>query len=719
MARNPKHDILFEPIQIGPKTMKNRFYQIPHCNGFGSEKPLSQAYFRATKAEGGYAAVSTEYCSISPESDDTHRMSARLWDDEDIKNLSLMCDMLHEYDCLSAAELWYGGPHAPCMESRCVPRGPSQIPSDFEYLTYAIEADKDDIRHLQNLYVEAAKRARSAGFDIVYVYGSHSYLPQQFLTPFYNKRTDEYGGSFENRARFWRETIEQVKEAVGDDCAIAVRMSTDMFLGEAGTQLKRDCLPFVELVDHLVDVWDINLSGIAEWGEDATPSRFYAEGRALPWQAAVKEISKKPVLGVGRWTNPDAMSDAIREGKLDIIATCRPSTSDPFLPKKIEEGRLDDIRECIGCNVCISRWEIGGPPLICTQNATAGEEYRRAWHPERYTPAKNADNDVLVVGAGPAGMECAMVLGKRGMRRVHLVDANDDMGGTMRWIPQLPGLGEWARVVNYRKIQLDKLENVEFIASTSLSAKEVAEYGAEIVVVATGSYWATDGLNGASHDAIQGADASLPWQATPDQLMGEGKTLDGERILVFDNDGYFMGVSVAEMFASAGKKVTLMTPLGNVAPYMHFTLEAPNMHRRLHSLGVDIVTYHLPSRFEEGAVVATHVYDEHGHEKTWEADGVVLVSQRRSNDSLYRALKDEIGLDGLKAEGVDALYRIGDCEAPRLIADAVFSGHRLAREIDSPDPSIPLPFRRERRVVDPAFVKAERGWYAEQLAGAV
>ena len=162
MARDPKHDILFEPIRIGPKVMKNRFYQVPHCNGFGSEKPFSQAYFRALKAEGGFAGVSTEYCSISPESDDTHRMSARIWDDGDIKNLSLMCDMLHEHDALAACELWYGGPHAPNMESRCVARGPSQIPSDFEFLTYAIEADKDDIRHLQNLYVAAAKRARSA-----------------------------------------------------------------------------------------------------------------------------------------------------------------------------------------------------------------------------------------------------------------------------------------------------------------------------------------------------------------------------------------------------------------------------------------------------------------------------------------------------------------------------------------------------------------------------
>jgi dimethylamine/trimethylamine dehydrogenase len=700
MARNPKHDVLFEPIQIGAKTMKNRFYQIPHCNGFGSERPLSQAYFRAMKAEGGYAACCTEYCSISPESDDTHRVSARIWDDGDIRNLGIMCEMLHEHGALAACELWYGGPHAPCMESRCVPRGPSQIPSDFEYLTYAKEMDKDDIRDVQQMYVDAAKRARTAGFDIIYVYGSHSYLPQQFLTPYYNHRTDEYGGSLENRAHFWRETIEQVKAAVGDDCAICVRISTDMFMGEAGTQLERDALPFVELVDHLVDVWDVNVSGIAEWGEDATPSRFYPEGRALPWQAAVKSVSKKPVLGVGRWTNPDSMVDAINSGKLDIIATCRPSISDPFLPQKIDEGRLEDIRECIGCNVCISRWEIGGPPLICTQNATAGEEYRRGWHPERFEPAANAENDVLVIGAGPAGMECAMILGKRGMRRVHLVEAQEDMGGIMRWIPQLPGLGEWARLVNYRKIQIGKLKNVEFIPDTRLDAEGVAKYGAEIVIVATGAYWATDGLNGATHDTIPGADASLPHILTPEQIMVEGKEAPGERVVIFDNDGYFMGVSLAEKLALEGKQVTIMTPMGNIAPYMHFTLEAPNMHRKLHKLDVDIVTYQMPTKIEAGGVTAAHVYDTEGHERTWETDATVLVSQRRSNEALYRELKDVVGLEALKAEGVDALFRIGDCEAPRLIADAVFSGHRLAREIDTDDPAVALPFKRERRVPD-------------------
>ncbi|MGH2802204.1 MAG: FAD-dependent oxidoreductase, partial [Thermoleophilaceae bacterium] len=169
MARDPKYDILFEPIQLGPKTLRNRFYQVPHCIGAGSEKPGFQAYHRGVKAEGGWGAICTEYCSIHPESDDTMRVSARIWDDDDVRNLAVMCDRLHHFGALAGIELWYGGPHAPCMESRHNPRGPSQIPSDFEVNTHPRYMDKDDIALVQQMYVDAAVRAREAGFDIVYV----------------------------------------------------------------------------------------------------------------------------------------------------------------------------------------------------------------------------------------------------------------------------------------------------------------------------------------------------------------------------------------------------------------------------------------------------------------------------------------------------------------------------------------------------------------------
>ncbi|HEY7631307.1 MAG TPA: FAD-dependent oxidoreductase [Thermoleophilaceae bacterium] len=710
MARDPKYDILFEPIQLGPKTLKNRFYQVPHCIGAGSEKPGMQAYHRGIKAEGGWGACCTEYCSIHPESDDTSRVSARIWDEGDVRNLKAMTDRLHEFGALAGIELWYGGPHAPCMESRATPRGPSQIPSDFELNIHPRYMDKDDINEVQQMYVDAAIRARDAGFDIVYVYGAHAYLPFQFLSPFYNRRTDEYGGSFENRARFWKESLEKVREAVGDDCAIASRFAVDHLLGATSIQVGEDGVRFVEHVDDLVDLWDLTVGDIAEWGQNAGPSRFFEENHEKPYTGQVKagNHTNKPVVGVGRVTNPDTMVAIIQSGQFDIIGAARPSISDPFLPKKIEEGRPEDIRECIGCNQCISRWEIGGPPMVCTQNATAGEEYRRGWHPENFSKAKNADKGVLVVGAGPAGMECAMVLGKRQMSAVHLVEADKEIGGCVNWISKLGhsdgkenlfrgtarGLGEWSRIVNYRQVQLDKLKNVEVHLNSRLSASDILEYGAEIVIIATGCHFATDGLNPATHAPIPGADTSLDWQLTPDEVVAGNKTI-GQRVLVLENEAYYMGASIAQKLAGEGKDVTLVTQAADVADYMHYTLEAPMLHRDLHRLGVDIRTYTMVDSIEPGACTLYNVWDDRHKDKV-EVDTVVLCTQRLSNDELYRELKSDAA--ALEREGIESVYIIGDASAPRMIVDSVFDGHRLAREIDSDNPAMPLPFIRERRL---------------------
>ncbi len=711
MARDPKYDVLFEPVKIGPKTLRNRFYQVPHCIGAGSEKPGMQAYHRGIKAEGGWAACCTEYCSISPESDDTMRVSARIWDDGDIVNLAAMCDRLHQFGALAGIELWYGGPHAPCHETRDTPRGPSQIASEFESNIYPRYADKDDIQLLQKYYVDAAIRAKEAGFDIIYVYGAHSYLPLQFLSPWSNKRTDEYGGSFENRARFWRESLEKVREAVGDTCAIASRFAVDSLYGSAGVELEKDGIAFVEYADHLVDLWDLTVGDIAEWGQNAGPSRFFEENHEKPFTGRIKpgNHTNKPVVGVGRIVSPDTMVAIINSGQFDIIGAARPSISDPFLPNKISEGRLDDIRECIGCNQCISRWEIGGPPMVCTQNATAGEEYRRGWHPERFHKAANADKSVLVVGAGPAGMECAMILGKREMSAVHLVEAEPEIGGHVNWVSSMGysdgkenifrgtarGLGDWKRVVNYRQIQLDKLKNVEVHTSSRLDASQVREYGAEIVVIATGCHWATDGLNSATHDTIPGADTlNESWQLTP-QDVALGRKEVGRRVLVLDNEAYYMGVTLAQKLAGEGHEVWFLTQRGEIAKYMDFTLEAPMMHRELHRLGVHLHPETMIEEIEPGLVTGYNIWDP-SHKDRFEVDSVVLCTARLSDDQLYRELKADGG--ALEENGVEALYLIGDAAAPRMIVDSIFDGHRLAREIDSANPALPLPFIRERRL---------------------
>src|SRR3984885_8668086 len=232
------------------------------------------------------------------------------------------------------------------------------------------------------------------------------------------------GASRCTRSARGAETRYRVREGVGDDCAIASRFAVDHLLGPISIQVGEDGARFVEYCDDLVDLWDLTVGDIAEWGQNAGPSRFFEENHEKPYTGQLKagNHTNKAVVGVGRITNPDTMVAIINSGQFDIIGAARPSISDPFLPQKIEEGRFDDIRECIGCNQCISRWEIGGPPMVCTQNATAGEEYRRGWHPEKFHPAANRDKGVLVVGAGPAGMECAMVLGKREMSAVHLVE---------------------------------------------------------------------------------------------------------------------------------------------------------------------------------------------------------------------------------------------------------------------------------------------------------
>jgi dimethylamine/trimethylamine dehydrogenase len=686
VSRDPKHDILFEPVQIGPKTLRNRFYQVPHCTGFGVFKPHSQAAHRGMKAEGGWAGICTEFAPVSFDSDEAPYVPAQLVDERDLACLALMAEAVHEHGSLAGIELTHAGGQASTAGSRWTPVGPSQIASDYNPWVVAKAMELSDIRRVQADWVRAAGQAVEAGFDIVYVYGGTGYLPTQFLSPEYNKRTDAYGGSLENRARFWLETLEQVREAVGDLAAVAVRIGVGLVPG-----LETDeALEFVRLADPLVDLWDVNLGTIVNWAVDSGPSRFFPEGHELEWTGRVREATAKPIVGVSRLTSPDRMAEIVRSGVWDLIGAARPSIADPFLPRKIEEGRYDEVRECIGCNICIVKgdeWH----HLGCTQNATAGEEYRRGWHPERFEPAANADRDVLVVGAGPAGMECAIVLGKRGLRRVHLVEAEAEIGGLLRWVPRLPGLGEWARLSNWRQIQLGKLRAVEIIAGERLSAAEVREYGAEIVVVATGSRWAGNGLGYVTREPIPGADAALPHVLTPEQVMVDGKRPPGRRAVVYDTEGYFMGASLAEQLALDGYAVELVTSLLIVAPLCEHTLERDLLCERLAELGVEQRVATTVTAVAPGGVSCA---DAFGRPFDLETDGVVLVTQRVSDEALYLELASDRA--ALEAAGIEALYRIGDCAAPRLIADAIFDGHRLAREIDSPDPSVPLPHLQER-----------------------
>jgi dimethylamine/trimethylamine dehydrogenase len=693
---DPNHAVLFEPVRIGPKMLRNRFYQVPHCSGFGTDKPWTQAAHRGVKAEGGWAAVCTEYAPFSPESDEAPLVAARFWDEDDMRALRLMTEAAHRHGALAGLELHHSGAHAPNTVTRLPAVGPSQLASDLEPHVVCKAMDIDDIRRVRDEWVSAAVRARDCGFDIVYVYGAHSYLPMQFLSSFYNKRTDAYGGSLANRARFWIELLEGVRAAVGDDCAIVTRIAVEA-LGPAGIHVD-EALEFVALADPLVDLWDVNVGSIAYWSRDSGTSRYYEEGYQVEWTGRIREATRKPIVGVARLTNPNMMASIVRSGAWDLIGGARPSIADPFLPTKIAEGRLDEIRECTGSNVCIMKVD-GHGHLGCIQNATAGEEHRRGWHPERFERAANADRAALVVGAGPAGMEAAVTLGKRGFEAVHLVEAEPEIGGRLRWVRRLPTLGDWGRIVDYRQIQLDKLPNVAVVTRRRLDRDEVLDYGAQVVIVATGSRWSGQGLQAFTHEPVAGADPSLPFVLTPEQVAAEGKRPPGTRVAVYDAEGYWCGPAIAELLALEGLETHLVTPFPVVSPTSDLTLEGELLRQHLHMVGVIAHRGVTIERVAQGGIAGVNEFEE---PFALDVDGVVLATQQVSDDALYLELVSDPA--ALAAAGIEDVYRIGDCVAPRMISEAIFDGHRLAREIDSPHPARALVYDRERGVPDPERV---------------
>ena len=669
-----RHAILFEPVRIGPKTLPNRFYQVPHATGFGAIKPRTQAAFRGMKAEGGWGGVCVEYAPVSTDSEETPAVAAEIWDDLDVANLALTADAIHAHGSLAGIELFHGGAFSVNGASRGTRIAPSAQGVELIWASGAREMSLDDIARVQADFVTAARRARDAGYDIVYVYGAHGYLLTQFLSSVTNHRTDGYGGSLANRARFHLETVEAVREAVGDDCAIATRMCIDGRDSIPGVGID-EMLEVVGMLDPIVDLFDVN---VGAWPEDSGTSRYYEEGHQRPWVMRVREATDKAIVGVGRYTNPDLMASIIRTGAVDLIGAARPAIADPFLPRKIADGRYGDIRECTGSNICILKEETFAH-VGCVQNPTAGEEYRRGWHPEDVPPIDRPDRSALVVGAGPAGMECALTLARRGLAAVHLVEAEAEIGGHLRWTRQLPTLGDWGRIIDWRAIQLDQHPKIEVMTGRRLTAADVMDYGADIVVIATGSRWAGDGSQPATDAVISGAEHAL----TPEQVISGSRPAAGRPVVVYDAEGYYVGPGIAELLALEGYDVHLVTSHPVISPVSDGTLEGDFLRRHLHQAGVRMhagVT--LTDIDAQGARGETSL----GEPWSLAESSVVLVTHRVSDDQLARELRDR----GM------TVHVVGDAMLPSMVSEAVFDGHRLAREIDGPHPDYPLAYLRER-----------------------
>jgi dimethylamine/trimethylamine dehydrogenase len=675
MTRDSRYDILFEPVQIGPVTARNRFYQVPHCNGMGYRDVSALATMRGVKAEGGWAVVSTEMVEIHHGADVAPYIELRNWDDRDIPALALIAEKIHAHSALAAIELCHSGYTAVNLYSREPPMSPSGMMASSSHFdpVQARAMDKDDIRNLRKAHRAAALRAKRAGYDLVYVYAGHGLgIFQQFLSRATNRRSDEYGGSLENRARLLREAIEDTKEAVGDTCAVPVRIAMSEFLGPVGLE-PPEVEDAIAMMADLPDLWDLSLSS---WPYDSQTSRFSEEGFQEPFIRGVKKLTTKPVVGVGRYTSPDTMVRVIRQGILDMIGAARPSIADPFLPKKIEEGRLDDIRECIGCNICVTG-DYTKTPIRCTQNPSMGEEWRRGWHPERIRP-KEGDEHILIIGAGPSGLEAARALGQRGYQ-VTIADRAREAGGRVARECRLPGLAAWSRVRDWRLMQIDKMPNVKLYLQSEITADQAVELGADRIVCATGSRWRRDGMG---HNQRRPLRINCP-VLTPDDIM-EGIRPRGPRAVIFDDDHYYMASVLAELLVEEGYGVTFVTPAAVVSAYSFNTMEQPLIQRRLIELGVRIVPNRALIDASAQGLTTACVYT--GRQDLHEADSVVLVTSREPDGELYGELL---------SRGVP-VAAIGDARAPATIAHAVHAGRRYAEELGSPARDFTeVPFKRE------------------------
>ena len=684
MTQKNDYSILFEPVKIGPVTARNRFYQVPHCNGMGHVHPRAEAAMRAVKAEGGWAVVSNQETEIHPSSDISPSAEARIWDARDIPALRLMTEAVHEKGALAAVELAHNGSHSPNNFSRTAILAPSDQASDNSYSRQARMMDKSDIRAFRAWHKAAALRARDAGFDVIYVYaGHHMTLLHQFLLPQYNSRLDEYGGSLENRTRLIREVLQDTREAVGDSCAVAMRLAVDEMAGPDGMQAHEEGRAVVEMLADLPDLWDVNVAG---WANDSMTTRFEPkDGYQTPFIEFVKQVTQKPVVAVGRLGSPDMMASLVRRGIVDFIGAARPSIADPFLPQKIKEGRIDQIRECIGCNICVMADNLCAP-IRCTQNPTMGEEWRRGWHPEKIAP-KGQEEAALVVGAGPSGLECAMQLAKRGYQ-VTLAEAGDEPGGRVVREAALKGLGAWKRVTDHRIYDLQQRGNVQMFMQSKLSADEVIELGIGNVFIATGAKWRRDGKGRSALCGVPVSD-QMP-VLTPDDIMA-GATPGKGPVLIYDDDQAYLGGVLAEHLAVAGHEVIFVTPASMVSPFTELTLEQSRVQASLLRLGVRIITGQALRSVGDGACNFACVYT--GNPMQIACASTLLVTERRRDTGLYEALKDR---------GLSTLELIGDAASPGLIADAVYSGHMAARNFEKDPAEVAQQlYRREVISLDP------------------
>ena len=648
---------LFTPIQVGGLTLKNRIYSSGHAEAMaeGGRPGERLARYHAAKARGGCAlTIFGGSSSVHPSSPAAAWKQIANHDDSIIPAYRALADAVHAHDCLVFTQLTHMGRRAQADgEETNVLVAPSQIPERV-HREVPHEVEAEQIAEIVRAFGQAARRCREGGLDGIELSMAHNHLIDQFWSPLFNQRLDDYGGSLDNRLRFGFEVLREIRRTVGRDFVVGARISGDELtrggltaadMAEIARRLAAsDLLDFLSIIGGGAHTYELQAA--------AVPNMSYATGVFVPLAAAIKQAAPAiPILHASRIVEPAHADRLVAEGQIDVVGMTRALIADPDLPRKVLEGRIDDIRVCVGANEgCIDRI-YQGKPVTCVQNPATGREAELAEIRAAAKPKK-----VVVVGGGVAGLEAARMAAVRGHRLV-LFEKAAEVGGQVLLAARAPERAEYAGIVRFLAAQVRKL-GVDLRLALEATPSAVLAERPDAVVVATGS-----------HPFVPPVPGSDGKHVVTDREVLAGDANVGASVVVVDDVHTQEALSTAELLLSQGKRVEVISPLFYVGQDVGVTSIAP-LYRRLFTAGV-VLTPGTELRAVEGStVIVANVYS--GLERRIEGvDTVVLAAGSRSTDALYRALKGQVA----------ELYAVGDCVAPRGVHQALLDATRVARAI--------------------------------------
>ena len=662
---------LLSPLTIGSVEVRNRIMQTAHVklwaqNAVDSERNVA---YQAARARGGAGLLITGNRVVHPTSTTGFPRVAWAYRPEALEADRRLTSAVHEHGALIFAQLNHFGLNATSdsADDFRVLWGPSAVKSPA-YGETPKAMEHEDIREVVEWWGRSAELTREGGFDGTEVHISHSYLLHQFLSPLYNKREDEYGGSFENRLRFAREVIEEVRARAGDDWVVGVRISLSDFI--PGALDIEDAIRVARLLeaDGRIDYVNVTAAGYHNIFKAIEPADV-PDGYLVELAAQVKAaLPNLPVFTVGGLKDPGMAEQILASGKADMVAMTRAQIADPEFANKVRDGREGELVHCIrGNQGCIGR-VFKGLPIACTVNPGAGRE--RRFGPGTLSPTDRPAH-WLVAGGGPAGMKAASVLAERG-HRVTLVEREDELGGQVNLILRTPSRDEFGWITRDLESQLHR-HGVDVRLGTEATPELVRELAPDAVIVATGAVPSRSGFSSVNPlvERLPGADQDNV--LTVWDVLLETRPV-GRRVVVLDDDGTRYAAGVTEVLLDRGSDVELVSRWPMLFPTTLTTLDMAHLYGRLLGKGLAYRLNTWAAGIERNRVALFNLYTG-AQDAIDDVDTVVLATGPSANEALYLALKGELA----------DVRRIGDCVAPRKLDHAIYEGELAGRELWSPE----------------------------------